>query len=177
MSAPTMSRPTGSEQGDASLSLNNDEIQALLPHRWPMLLLDRVHDVVPGVSGRGVKCVSAGDSFFNGHFPGHAVMPGVLIVEALAQLSGVVLAVDVLRDGASLSADGPPIGYLGSLRQIKFTRLVRPGDVLDLHAEVGRSIGGLVNVTVAASVDRERAVSGSLAVSVPSGGRGVNDDG
>jgi 3-hydroxyacyl-[acyl-carrier-protein] dehydratase len=150
------------------LALDSDAIQRLLPHRWPMLLVDRAYDVVPGVSGYGVKAVSSAEPCFAGHFPGHSVFPGVLVVEALAQLAGIVLASQALvaSDG-SLPPAGPPIGYLGSLRQIKFTRLVVPGDVLTLRTEAGRSINGLVSMSVLASVGKETAVSGSLAVTLP----------
>ncbi|WP_256107715.1 3-hydroxyacyl-ACP dehydratase FabZ [Streptomyces sp. ODS05-4] len=143
-----------------------DDIARMLPHRPPMLMLDRAYDVVPGVSGHGVKCVSAGDPCLAGHYPGHPIMPGVLLVEAMAQLVAVVYVADAV-EAPGPAHDGDPaasVGYLGSIREMKFSRLVVPGDRLVLEARLGPRLGALRQVTVRASVDRETAAAGTLVV-------------
>ncbi|PRH76636.1 beta-hydroxyacyl-ACP dehydratase [Streptomyces solincola] len=138
----------------------------MLPHRPPMLMLDRAFDVVPGVSGHGVKCVTAGDPCLAGHYPGHPIMPGVLLVEAMAQLVAVVYVADAV-EGPGPAPDGDPaegVGYLGSIRDMKFSRLVIPGDRLLLEARLGPRLGTLRQVSVRATVDRETAAAGTLVV-------------
>ena len=73
------------------MELNIDQIEAILPQRYPFLLVDRITECVPGESAKGVKCVTANEPFFQGHFPGFKVMPGVLIIEALAQVWSVAI--------------------------------------------------------------------------------------
>jgi 3-hydroxyacyl-[acyl-carrier-protein] dehydratase len=101
-------------------------VMALLPHRFPMLLVDRVEDIVPGVSARGVKAVTINEPFFAGHFPGRPIMPGVLIVEALAQTAGV-LALSTLGD-----AGKGKLVYFMAIENAKFRSPVEPGCLLDL---------------------------------------------
>jgi 3-hydroxyacyl-[acyl-carrier-protein] dehydratase len=101
------------------------EIVNVLPHRFPFLLVDRITDLEEGRRAVGIKAVSIGEPFFNGHFPGYPVMPGVLIAEALAQVG----AVAVLR---SRPADGR-IPFLAGLDGFRFRRQVTPGDVLRLE--------------------------------------------
>ncbi|MEN3583997.1 3-hydroxyacyl-ACP dehydratase FabZ [Streptomyces sp. ZYX-F-203] len=149
-----------------------DDIKRMLPHRWPMLMIDRAYDVVPGVSGRGVKSVSVNEPYFAGHYPDHAVMPGVMIVEAMAQLVAVVYVAEIIESAGSdtdSSDVSRNVGYLGSISRMRFSRLVVPGDRLTLEATLGERLGGLRRVTVRASVDREPAASGSLVVTT---GRG-----
>ena len=102
-------------------------IMAALPHRYPMLLVDRVVDLVPDETIRAVKAVSFNESFFQGHFPGRPIMPGVLIIEALAQAAGV-LAVESL----GLSGSGKLVYFMG-IEDAKFRNPVEPGCLLDLH--------------------------------------------
>ena len=113
------------------MELNIDQIEKLLPHRYPFLLVDKIVECVPGQSAVGRKCVTANEPFFQGHFPGFKVMPGVLIIEALAQVGAVAILTEEgnqgklalfggikcpvqaagtarRRAGAVLSADGPP---------------------------------------------------------------------
>jgi len=144
---------------------SSDDIKRMLPHRWPMLMIDRAYDVVPGVSGRGIKSVSVNEPFFAGHYPDHSIMPGVMIVEAMAQLVAVVYVAEMLE--APTPAEGDPsesVGYLGSISSMKFSRLVVPGDQLTLEAKLGQKLGGLRSVSVRASVGTELAAAGSLIV-------------
>ncbi|MCR8946278.1 3-hydroxyacyl-ACP dehydratase FabZ [Streptomyces sp. OUCMDZ-4982] len=160
-----------------ALSYSSDDIKRMLPHRWPMLMIDRAYDVVPGVSGRGIKSVSVNEPFFAGHYPDHSIMPGVMIVEAMAQLVAVVYVAEIVEngmgngmapgDGDPASGDGDAsrnVGYLGSISTMKFSRLVVPGDQLTLQATLGQRLGGLRQVKVRASVGSELAAAGTLVV-------------
>jgi 3-hydroxyacyl-[acyl-carrier-protein] dehydratase len=148
-----------------SHSYSSDDIKRMLPHRWPMLMIDRAYDVVPGESGRGIKNVSVNEPFFAGHYPDHSIMPGVMIVEALAQLVAVVYVAEMLEGaGAGTGDPADSVGYLGSITSMKFSRLVVPGDQLLLDARLGQRLGGLRKVTVRAAVGKEVAASGSLIV-------------
>jgi 3-hydroxyacyl-[acyl-carrier-protein] dehydratase len=107
-----------------------DEILARIPHRYPFLLVDRCFDYVASTSIRGVKCVSFNEPFFQGHFPGRPLMPGVLQIEAMAQTSGVLMS-------KSLDVDTAKAGIMFmSVDGAKFRRPVQPGDVLDMFVEV-----------------------------------------
>lgn len=108
---------------------------ALLPHRFPMLLVDRVEDIVLGASARGIKAVSINEPFFAGHFPGRPIMPGVLIVEALAQTAGV-LALMTLGD-----AGKGKLVYFMAIDNAKFRVPVEPGCILDLKVEFVQNRG------------------------------------
>jgi 3-hydroxyacyl-[acyl-carrier-protein] dehydratase len=113
-------------------------VMAMLPHRFPMLLVDRVVDIVPGTSARGIKAVTINEGFFAGHFPGRPIMPGVLIVEALAQTAGV-LAIRTLQ-----AAGGDVAGklvYFMAIEQAKFRSPVEPGCLLDLKIEYVQNRG------------------------------------
>jgi 3-hydroxyacyl-[acyl-carrier-protein] dehydratase len=149
----------------SGLCFDADQLRHLLPHRWPMLLIDRAYDVRPGVSGRGLKNVTISEPFFAGHFPQQSVMPGVLIVEAMAQLVAVVHATTPpVSEDPDIAAR---VGYLGAIRQMKFSRLVVPGDRLIMTAEFGSALGPLRVASVQASVDGAVAATGSLTVSLP----------
>ena len=107
-----------------------DEIETLIPHRFPFLLIDRCFDYVEGQSIRGIKCVTANEPFFQGHFPGRPLMPGVLQIEAMAQASAVLMS-------KTLKVDPKTAGIMFmSVEAAKFRRPVRPGDVLDMKVEV-----------------------------------------
>ncbi len=108
------------------------DIRAYLPHRYPFLLVDRVVEVTPGKSIVGLKNVSINEPFFMGHFPRDPVMPGVLIIEALAQVSGVL----VLKSRGLQLSDSDVIYHLAGLEKVRFKKVVRPGDQLLLHAEL-----------------------------------------
>jgi len=116
-------------QGGAIGPLDIGRIMAALPHRYPMLLVDRVEQILPDRSITAVKAVSINEGFFQGHFPGRPIMPGVLIVEALAQAAGV-LAVESL----GLAGTGKLVYFMG-IEEAKFRRPVEPGVLLRLEVE------------------------------------------
>jgi len=106
-----------------SKTINLQRIKELIPHREPILLIDEVIDVVEGISATGVKTLKEGDPYFAGHFPGHPVMPGVLIIEAMAQTCAVIAA-------DSIKAAEGKIVYFTSIESAKFRKVVVPGDTL-----------------------------------------------
>ena len=110
------------------MELNIDQIEAILPHRYPFLLVDRITECVPGESAKGVKCVTANEPFFQGHFPGFKVMPGVLIIEALAQVGAAAILTEEENKGK--------LALFGGIKNARFKRQVRPGDVLELTCEL-----------------------------------------
>lgn len=110
--------------------LTSDEIQTLIPHRYPFLLVDRMLEVIPAKSGIGIKNVSANEPFFQGHFPGMHIMPGVLIVEALAQVGAVVILTD--------PAFQKKKALFAGIKEAKFRRKVIPGDQLRMEVEITR---------------------------------------
>ncbi|MBD0838583.1 3-hydroxyacyl-ACP dehydratase FabZ [Streptomyces sp. TRM68416] len=165
--ADLLDGPSAEAPARKALSYSSDDIKRMLPHRWPMLMIDRAYDVVPGVSGRGIKSVSVNEPFFAGHYPDHSIMPGVMIVEAMAQLVAVVYVAELLETNEAAARDGDAsrsVGYLGSISNMKFSRLVVPGDQLTLDARLGQRLGGLRQVKVRASVGSELAAAGTLVV-------------
>ncbi|HKL79123.1 MAG TPA: 3-hydroxyacyl-ACP dehydratase FabZ [Mobilitalea sp.] len=130
--------------------LNIDEIQKILPHRPPMLLIDRVDELEPGKHAVGRKCVSMNEPFFVGHFPEKAVMPGVIILEALAQ-TGALVMLTVEKNAGKLV-------YFGAMDKVKFKRQVVPGDVLKLDVEIIKSKGSFGVGTAVAYVEDQIAV-------------------
>ncbi|MCK2216246.1 3-hydroxyacyl-ACP dehydratase FabZ [Actinomadura sp. ATCC 31491] len=141
--------------------LTHDQVRQVLPHRWPMLLLDRVGPVVPGVKGTATKNVAGTELWFQGHFPGEAVLPGVVIVEAMAQLSGVVFAL----------AGASEISYLAGVRSMRFRRPIVPGDQVTLTAERTAGGGGFAEFRVAARVEGQVAAEGNLTIADPASQR------
>jgi beta-hydroxyacyl-ACP dehydratase FabZ len=119
-------------------------IQALLPHRYPFLLVDRVLELESERRAVGIKNVTVNEEFFQGHFPGQPVMPGVLIVEAMAQLAGVLLLSNPERTGQ--------LAFLLSLDRVKFRKTVEPGDQLLMEASVRKLRSKLVQVETRARV-------------------------
>jgi len=126
------------------------DIEALLkclPHRYPFLMVDRVLEVVPGKSLVALKNVTANEAYFQGHFPGHPVMPGVLILEALAQAGGVLACESVTAD------ERISILYLVGVENSRFKQMVRPGDQLKLHVELTKRKRNLWVFATRAEVD------------------------
>jgi 3-hydroxyacyl-[acyl-carrier-protein] dehydratase len=130
-----------------------DLIQRIIPHRYPFLLVDRVRDIVPNVSATGVKNVTFNEPHFQGHFPGAPIMPGVTIVEALAQTAAVMVGV------SNDLADKNFLVYFMGIDGAKFRRKVVPGDVLELRVTVtrGKPGGKVWRFHGEASVDGETA--------------------
>ena len=115
------------------MTLDINEIQKILPHRPPMLLVDRIVDLIPFKSATGIKCVTMNESFFLGHFPGHPIMPGVLLLEGMAQVGGVTMLYPEEHRGK--------IALFGGMENVKFKRPVVPGDVVVTKAELLRVRG------------------------------------
>lgn len=115
------------------MQLNSNEIAEILPHRYPFALVDRIVDGEPGVWAKGIKCVSANEPVFCGHFPGKHVMPGVLILEALAQVGAVA--------ALSLPENKGKLAIFGGIKNARFRRQVIPGDVLELETRLIRQKG------------------------------------
>jgi len=160
----TITAPAALPTSKLARNYSSDDIKRMLPHRWPMLMIDRAYDVVPGVSGRGIKSVSVNEPFFAGHYPDHSIMPGVMIVESMAQLVAVVYVAEILEGESQPEDASDSVGYLGSISSMKFSRLVVPGDQLVLEAKLGLRRAGLRQVSVSARVGSELAATGSLIV-------------
>src|SRR3546814_829099 len=131
-------------------------IMAMLPHRYPMLLVDRVLEIVPDRSIRAIKAVSINEPFFQGHFPGRPIMPGVLIVEALAQAAGV-LAIDAL----GLEGSGKLV-YFMAIEGAKFRAPVEPGVLLSLDVEFVQKRSSVCKFSGRASVDGKLAAEANF---------------
>ncbi len=116
---------------DRPTEVGLDVIRTILPHRYPFLLVDKVRDIVPDTSATGIKCVTANEPQFTGHFPDQPIMPGVLIIEALAQTCGVLI-------GVSRGLDAHLMIYFTTIDKVKFRRTVIPGDVLEMKVEIKR---------------------------------------
>lgn len=128
-------------------SLNIDEIKKRIPHRAPMLLIDKVEDIVVDQSAVGVKAVSNGEPFFAGHFPEFPIMPGVLIVEAMAQTAACMVCVTL---GAETEGK---LVFFTTIDKVKFRKPVRPGDLLKMHIEKVSAKGPLWKFKGVAYVD------------------------
>ncbi|WP_066715309.1 3-hydroxyacyl-ACP dehydratase FabZ [Clostridium sp. Marseille-P299] len=113
--------------------LTIEEIMKIIPHRSPFLLIDRIEELVPGVRAIGKKCVSYNEPFFAGHFPQEPVMPGVLIIEALAQVGAVICL--------SVKENIGKTAYFGAINKARFRNKVVPGDVLTLEVELIKNKG------------------------------------
>ncbi len=126
-------------------------IMRLIPHRYPFLLVDRLTAIIPGESAVGIKNITMNEFFFPGHFPGHPVMPGVLIVEALAQTAGVLVMHSRGEDAHN------EVVYFTSIENARFRRTVVPGDVLHLKVTKERHRGSIWKFSGHAMVGSELA--------------------
>ncbi|MDQ3567960.1 MAG: 3-hydroxyacyl-ACP dehydratase FabZ [Actinomycetota bacterium] len=135
-------------------SLSAVEIRDLIPHRYPFLLVDRIEEVEPGVRAVGIKSVTQNEPFFQGHFPDYPVMPGVLIVEAMAQVGAVgVMSLEEYRGKLALFA---------GIDGVRFRRQVVPGDVLTMEVEIERLKGKIGRGKGRATVGGERVCEAEL---------------
>ena len=130
------------------------EIRDILPHRYPFLMIDRVEEVVEGKSAKGYKNVTINELFFNGHFPEYPVMPGVLILEALAQMGAICIL--------SMEEFKGKIGFLVGANKVKWKKQVMPGDKLDLEIEITKLKGSIGVGTGKATVDGKLVCQGEI---------------
>jgi len=136
--------------------IDSKRLMTMIPHRYPFLLLDRLIDIRRGESAIGIKNVTVNENFFQGHFPGHPVMPGVLIVEAMAQ-AAAALVIESLGPQA-----GSPLVYFMSIDNAKFRRPVVPGDQLRLHMSKDRRRGNVWRFNGVANVDHVAVAEASI---------------
>lgn len=136
------------------MELDINEIMEIIPHRFPMLLIDRVEEVEPGKKITGYKNVTINEPFFQGHYPGKPIMPGVLIIEALAQLGAVaILSMDEYKGKTPI---------FGSIKNAKFRKMVIPGDVLKLEVEMIKIKGPAGIGRAVATVDGKKAAEAEI---------------
>lgn len=140
------------------LSLTTKEIMEIIPHRQPMLLIDTIEELESGKYGVGKKCISYNEPYFAGHFPGEPVMPGVLIIEALAQVGAVVILSCPEFKGKT--------AYFGAINSAKFKQKVVPGDVLLLRVEMIRQKGPIGIGKATATVNGKVAASAELTFAI-----------
>lgn len=138
--------------------LDIKKIKEILPHRYPFLLVDRVIESEPGKRVVAIKNVSANEPFFNGHFPEYPVMPGVLVVEALAQTCGIAIVEGPENKGE--------IGLFAGIDKCRFKRQVVPGDQLRLEAEITRLRGAIAKANVRATVEDEVVCEAEIMVAL-----------
>jgi 3-hydroxyacyl-[acyl-carrier-protein] dehydratase len=134
--------------------LESDAIQALLPHRYPMLLVDRILELEPGKRAVGLKNVTANEPYFQGHFPGMAVMPGVLIIEAMAQVAGIMMLACTEYRGR--------VPFIAAIESARYYRPVVPGDSLIIEATVAWIRSQVGKVDFVARVAGEIVVKGEM---------------
>jgi 3-hydroxyacyl-[acyl-carrier-protein] dehydratase len=151
--------PMTSTPDEFALPMEAAEIMEILPHRYPFLMVDRVIELEPGIRAVAIKQITANEPQFTGHFPGRPIMPGVLMVEAMAQAAGI--AVLTLPDYRG------KIGLFAGIDECRFKRLVAPGDTLRLEVSVEKLRGMFGRVRAVASVDGEVAVEAVLSIIVP----------
>lgn len=136
------------------MELNSIEIQNLIPHRYPFLLVDKIIEMEPGKSAVGIKNVTINEPFFKGHFPGQPIMPGVLIVEAMAQVAAVTCM--------GLEENKGKLGVFTGIDNCKFKRQVVPGDTIRMEVEMTAFRRGIGKAEAKAYVEGQLACSASL---------------
>ena len=140
------------------LQFNTMEIMSMIPHRYPFLLIDRITECVPGKYSKGYKNVTANEEFFNGHFPNNPIMPGVLQIEAMAQLSAGILMTQPEYKGK--------LFLFAGVDGVRFKNVVRPGDKLEMEAELTKIKGPIVKTHTKAFVDGKLTVEADLMFSI-----------
>lgn len=139
-----------------TLPIDVTRILEMLPHRYPFLLVDRVVACEPGKNLRAIKNVTMNEPFFQGHFPEHPIMPGVLIIEAMAQASGVLVQL------SAESRKSAPLYYLVKVDKARFSRTVVPGDQLVMEIDLKRMLRGMGLFSCRALVDGEQAACAEI---------------
>ena len=134
--------------------LDINEIKKILPHRYPFLLVDRIEEMEPGVKAVGYKNVTVNEPFFQGHFPEYPVMPGVLFIEALAQVGAVAIL--------SLEENKGKLAFFGGIKNAKFRKQVVPGDVVRLETEIIKCKGPMGVGKAIATVDGKMAAEAEI---------------
>ena len=148
-----------SENSDfMTLPIDVEQIRELLPHRYPFLLVDRVIEIVPEVGVVAIKNVTINEPFFQGHFPGHPVMPGVLIIEAMAQAAGLLTQLSRRFKGDK----GSPLFYLVKVDNARFSAPVVPGDQLRFEVSLKRLVRGMGLFVARSLVDGKEVASCEL---------------
>lgn len=143
---------------EEKISLDIMQIMDMIPHRFPFLLVDRITECVPGKYSKGYKNVSMNEDFFNGHFPGNPIMPGVLQLEALAQCAApILLSVEAFKDKLCLFA---------GMENVRFKNIVRPGDRFDMEVEMVKVKGPIGKCHAVGYVDGKVAVEADLTVAM-----------
>ncbi|MEJ6951247.1 3-hydroxyacyl-ACP dehydratase FabZ [Natronospora cellulosivora (SeqCode)] len=132
-----------------------EKIQNLLPHRYPFLLVDRIEKVNEGESIVGIKNVTMNEEFFQGHYPGHPIMPGVLIVESMAQVGGYLMMLD-------LEDPEEKLPFFAGIDKARFRKPVVPGDQLRIKAEIIKNRGRIAKISAKAYVDDQVAAEAEL---------------
>lgn len=139
---------------------NTKEIMKIIPHRHPFLLIDTIEELEPGKRALGKKCVSFNEPFFQGHFPDNPVMPGVLIIEALAQVGAVALL--------DLPENKGKTAYFAGIDKVRFKKMVMPGDVLLLETKINKVKGSMGVGEAVAMVDGKVAAKAELTFAIQS---------
>ena len=134
------------------------EIMEIIPHRYPFLLIDTIEEIEPGVRAVGKKCVSMNEPYFQGHFPGNLVMPGVLIIEALAQVGAVAMLAQESFKGKT--------AYFAGIQNARFREKILPGDVLMLETEIIKVKGPIGVGKAVATVNGKKAVEAELTFAI-----------
>ena len=136
------------------MEYNSNEIEKILPHRYPFALVDKIVDGEAGKWARGIKCVTVNEPFFQGHFPQKHVMPGLLMIEALAQVGGVAIL--------SMPENRGKLAYLARVNNVRFKRQVVPGDVLEMECRITKQKGAIGVGQCTATVAGEVVFSGEI---------------
>ena len=140
------------------MELNSNQIEEILPHRYPFLMIDRITECEPGKYAKGIKCISANEMQFMGHFPNQHVMPGVLLIEALAQTGAVAILTQEENKGK--------IAFFGGIKNARFKKQVVPGDRVELSCELVTMKGPRGIGRAVAAVDGKVAVTAELSFAI-----------
>ena len=143
------------------MQYDSDQIAEILPHRYPFALVDRIVDGEPGKWARGIKCVTVNEPFFQGHFPQKHVMPGVLLIEAMAQVGGVAIL--------ALPENKGKLAFLGRVHDARFKRQVVPGYVVEMECVLTKQRGPIGVGTCKATVNGEVAVTVEITFAIQAG--------